>query len=190
MPAPFFMRWLAFSLAVMLCASCGASRDTKTWTVDVTMTIQLDEGFMAQQAGVLNHLQTVHDDLEWKYNKGEVITRNVAGAVVVVAVVAGIVVLMAATNSSSSGIGGGSSSKEVEPIHFIIADKTCTTIYCERYLKPGNSTIAFKAPPGEEVYLFSAMRDIRYALNKLDTPMTGGGLTADLRLVTSTLTVK
>lgn len=183
--APFLARCLALALAAMLCASCGAKREVQDRTVAVTMTVELDAGFVAQQAGILNRIQAVHDDLEWKYNKGTVITKNVAGTIIVIALVAGVLIL----SDGDIKMGGGSA-ETIAPVDIVIADRTCTTIYLQRSLKPGTSTLSFKAPPGEEVYIFAAMREIRYALNKFDTPTVAVPMAADLRLVTSTLTVK
>jgi hypothetical protein len=187
----FALRCLALALVAALCASCGAKRDTARWTSAVSMTIDLDEGFIAQQTGILARIATIRAELEWKYNKGEVIAKNVAGTVLVVAVIAGVVVLMAATNSSGSIGGSGSAGeKEPEPLQLIIADRTCTKVYHQETLKPGRTLLDFKAPAGEVLYLFAALGDIRYTLNQFPTPANGGPVATEVRLLTSSLIVR
>lgn len=183
------MRTYLIIIAIILSIFSGCERDNAGNSTKVNVDVTLDAGFVAQQHAIIGKINQIRDSLEWKYNKGNVITKNIIVGAIVIAVVAGVVI-----GSGGKGLnlgGGGDSSEYHGPSHIklVYGNSDCKIKYYESSDKIGMTNYEFNVPPDTEIFIFHEIEDVQYSLGYFKSGKSNTEMKIYLNLVTASLQV-
>jgi hypothetical protein len=177
---------LSFTLALSLFGGCG--RADPHYSAKIFVDIDLDRGFVAQQCSIVRQINTIRDNLEWKYEKGKVITNNIIIGTIVVAVIAGVVILSVQGGGNMNLNIGSSGSAPITGIQLAFSNRDCSVQYHEQKIECGKSSLEFVAPAGESIYLFNIMGDIKYFVGSFKSGSDNSKTKVDLKFITTSIT--